>query len=361
MTHSSEVRFQRFFIVIVLVAITVLFFAMIRGFVVTILMAAIFSGLAHPIYRRLTALFRGREALASAVVVVLFLILVVGPLLFMFTLVAGEALRVSASARPWISSQLADPARIDQLLQTIPGARFLEPHRNEILTRAGELVGTAGSFLFSQITSTTRNTIAFVFQFFLFLYTMYYLLKDGAKMLRRIREFLPLPASDQERMLDKFTSVTRATLRGTLLIGVAQGTLAGIAFAVAGVDGALFWGTVMTCMSVVPGVGTAAIWIPASAMLFLMGRVGAAVGLALFCALVVGTIDNILRPRLVGEDTRLHPLLILFSTIGGLAFFGLSGFIVGPILAALFVAAWDMFGVAFRTSIDHARGAPQEE
>jgi predicted PurR-regulated permease PerM len=225
-----------------------------------------------------------------------------------------------------------------------------------VLAKAAEIVGNTGHYLFERITIGTRNTVTFLFQFFLFLYTMFYLLKDGRVMLERIREMLPLSYADQESLLGKFTSVTRATLRGTLLIGIVQGSLAGMAFAVAGIEGAFFWGMVMTLLSVVPGLGTAVIWIPATIVLFALDRVPQAIGLALFCGLVVGTIDNVLRPRLVGSETRLHPLLIFFSTIGGLALFGVAGFIIGPILAALFKSLWSMFAIVFRDSIADARG-----
>ncbi len=358
---GRDTRFRRAIVVILLAGITTLVLAMVRGFLVTILMAAIFSGLLYPLRRRVAARFGGRSAFASAVVVALFLLIVVGPMLGIVGLVAQQAIEVSQSVGPWLSDQLAGPARLDEILRGLPFYPLLAPYRAEILTKAAELVGSTGDFLFQRITSTTRNTIVFLFHFFLFLYTMYYLLKDGAPMLRRIREFLPLPDSDQELMLDKFVSVTRATLRGTLVIGVVQGTLAGLAFAAAGIDGALFWGTMMAGLSFIPGLGTAVVWVPAAAMLLLMGRTGAAVGLTLFCALVVGTIDNFLRPRLVGRDTRMHPLLILFSTIGGLAFFGFAGVVVGPILAALFVTAWDMFGASFRGPIARARGVDSAE
>jgi predicted PurR-regulated permease PerM len=159
-------------------------------------------------------------------------------------------------------------------------------------------------------------------------------------------------------MLDKFTSVTRATLKGTMLIGVIQGTLAGVAFWVVGIEGAIFWTTVMIVLSIIPAVGAALVWVPAAILLLAQGAVWRAVGLALFCGLVVGSVDNVLRPRLVGRDTKMHDLLILFSTLGGLVLFGVSGFIVGPILAALFVTVWEMFGAAFRDVLEEHQTPP---
>jgi predicted PurR-regulated permease PerM len=218
------------------------------------------------------------------------------------------------------------------------------------------MVGKTGTFLFDSLSATTRGTVQFLFHFFVLLYTMFFFLMDGSGLLRRILYYLPLPAEDESRMVDKFLSVTRATIKGTLLIGVVQGGLAGIAFAAAGIHGALFWGAVMTVLSVVPGIGTAVVWVPATIILALRGHVMTAVGLALFCALVVGSVDNVLRPRLVGRDTQMHELLIFFGTIGGILLFGALGFIVGPILAALFVTVWDMYGIAFRDVLPKREG-----
>jgi predicted PurR-regulated permease PerM len=159
-------------------------------------------------------------------------------------------------------------------------------------------------------------------------------------------------------MVEKFISVTRATLKGTILIGAAQGLLGGLAFWAVGIDGPIFWGTVMTVLSIIPGVGGALVLVPAAIVLGATGEVGRAIGLALFCALVVGSVDNLLRPRLVGKDTKMHELLIFFSTLGGLMFFGATGFILGPILAALFVTAWEMFGIAFHSALAEPDSRP---
>ena len=180
---------------------------------------------------------------------------------------------------------------------------------------------------------------------------MFFFLTGGPDLLQGVLAYLPLTAVDKQRMLEKFVSVTRATLKGTVLIGLAQGVLGGLAFWAANVDGAVFWGTMMTVLSIIPGVGGALIWVPAGIILISTGEVWRGIALAGFCGLVVGSVDNLLRPRLVGQDTKMHELLILFSTLGGLLLFGVMGFILGPILAALFVTAWEMFGTAFRTAL----------
>jgi predicted PurR-regulated permease PerM len=153
---------------------------------------------------------------------------------------------------------------------------------------------------------------------------------------------------DEQRMLDKFTSVTRATLKGTAVIGILQGGLAGMAFWVAGIPSAVFWGTIMAVLSIIPGIGTALVWGPAVIILAAGGNYLKAGGLGLFCALVVGSIDNLLRPVLVGKDTQMHELMIFFGTLGGIIMFGIMGIFIGPIVAALFVTIWEIYGVAFK-------------
>jgi predicted PurR-regulated permease PerM len=150
------------------------------------------------------------------------------------------------------------------------------------------------------------------------------------------------------RMLEKFTSVTKATIKGTLFIGFLQGLLAGAALGLVGIQGWVFWSAVMMLLSVIPGLGVALVWVPAAVYLFAVDRIIAAIVVAVWCAVVVGSIDNLLRPRLVGRDTRMPDLLILFSTLGGLMMFGIVGFVIGPILAAIFVTLWDIYGVVFQ-------------
>jgi predicted PurR-regulated permease PerM len=145
----------------------------------------------------------------------------------------------------------------------------------------------------------------------------------------------------------KFVSVARATIKGTLMIGLIQGGLGGLGFLAAGISGWAFWSVVMMILSVIPGVGTALVWVPGVIYLFAIGMAGKAIALGLWCALVVGMVDNVLRPRLVGRDTEMSDLLVLISTLGGIVAFGATGFIIGPIIAALWVTVWEIYGEMF--------------
>ncbi len=343
----TETKFRNAFLILLVAVISAAFVAMIRGFLLTIVLAAIFSGLSYPLDRWLLRRLPGRGALAALATLLLLLALVIVPVLAILATGAREALRLSETLRPRVERLLHEPGALERGLCTLPGFSYVEPYRQDILTNAGEIVGSTSAFLFAALSATTRATVVFIFDFVVLLYTMFFFLRGGPGLLRGVLAHLPLPEADKQRMLSQFMSVTRATLKGTVLIGAAQGTLGGLAFWAAGLDGAVFWGTVMTILSIVPGIGAALVWVPGAVILIANDALWRAIALALFCGLVVGSVDNVLRPRLVGRDTQMHELLIFFSTLGGLALFGALGFILGPILAALFVTVWGMFATAF--------------
>lgn len=344
-------KFHRLFILLLLVVISAVFLQMIRGFIVTVLMAAIFSGLAHPLYRRVLALVRGRRAAASVLTLVVILVAIVTPLVFFLGIVATEALEISESVTPWVKDHLREPSQIGQLLERVPYSEQLQvqvqAYSAQIIEKMGELAGKVSSFLVNSLSAATRGTVGFLFQLFVMLYAMFFFLTGGRAVLDKALAYVPLPDADKELMADKFVSVARATLKGTFVVGMVQGGLAGLAFAVVGIQGATFWGTLMVVLSIVPALGTALVWGPAVIYLFAVGETVSAIGLLVWCVLVVGTVDNFLRPMLVGHDTKMPDLLILLSTFGGLSMFGAVGFVLGPIIAALFIAVWQIYGAEF--------------
>ena len=351
---SADQRFKQVFLIALVAVISAAFFAMVWMFAMTVLLAAIFAGLSYPLYVRLTAQIGGRFRLAAVITLLMVLVLILGPLAAVLAAGANEALRLGQTLVPRLQQLASEPGVVFDRLQEVPGYAMLEPYREQIITRLAELIGDTGTFLFSAFSATTKATALFVFNLFVLLYTMYFFLTGGPSLLRSVLAVLPLSELDKARMVDRFISVTRATLKGTVLIGTTQGILNGLAFWVVGIDGAIFWGTVMTVLSIIPGIGGALVWVPAAIILAVTGELVRAIGLSAFCGLVVGTIDNVMRPRLVGRDTEMHDLMIFFSTLGGLSLFGVTGFILGPLLAALFVTAWEMFGVMFQRELDEA-------
>ena len=236
----------------------------------------------------------------------------------------------------------------DWLVQRFPAVAPYVPDQAKILESVGNAAQSVGGVLVAGASRIGAGTAAFLLDLFVMLYAMFFFLRDGRKILERIFYYMPLNHEDEELVLQRFTSVTRATIKGTLVIGVIQGALAGIGFWVAGLDGAAFWGTIMAILSIVPGIGAALIWVPAVIYLFATGQTLPATLLLIWCAAVVGTVDNILRPMLVGKDAKMPDLLILVGTLGGLFLFGPIGFIVGPIVCGLFLTVWDIYGTTFR-------------
>ncbi len=346
-----ENRFRRAFLLVFVLGITVLFLGLIRSFLLTILLAAIFAGLGYPLFLRLVTTFRGRRPLAALATLLIGFFALAAPLALVGYMVTLEAIRLTQNVRPWLTQVSQQPTSLAPLLDRLPFANHLLPYREQLLEKVGEWGSSLGRIIVSSLSNTTLGTVQALFTLFILAYTVFFLLLDGPEILQSVRKFLPLRQGERDLLLDKFVSVTRATLKGTLVIGAAQGTLAGLAFWVAGIDHAIFWGAIMVVLSVIPMLGGAIVWVPMCIVLALTGHWVKAVSLAAFCGLVVGSIDNVLRPRLVGRDTQMHDLMILFSTLGGIVVFGVVGFIIGPIIAALFQAAWGLFGLAFADNL----------
>ena len=334
-------------IVLLVISISALFFTMIEQFLMAIFLAGLFSALARPVYSRLEVTFNGHRHMASLTTLLLMIIVVLMPLMLLVGIIVGQAVDVGQSVAPWVKQHLDNPDQVTAYLQQLPFYDYLQPYREFILNKAGKVVSLISTFVVGGFSSATLGTANFLFMTFVFLYTMYFFQMEGPKLVRKVLYYLPLGNDDESLMLDKFTSVTRATLKGTLLIGILQGGLAGTAFAIAGIDNAVFWGTVMAVMSIIPSVGSALVWLPAAIILLIQGSVGSGVGLLIFCGLVVGSLDNVLRPVLVGKDTKMHELMIFFGTLGGIMMFGIAGIFIGPLIASLFVTIWELYGLEF--------------
>lgn len=349
--NISGRNFRTAFVLILVLSITALFLAVTWPFLKALLLGAILSGLARPLYRWITAKLGGRRSLAAAVTLLILFVLVVGPLSAFLGVVVKQALDVSDRAIPYVQQHFGGASTFnvhDWLVRKFPAAADYVPSQQQIMEQVGGAAKAAGGFLAGSASRLTAGTATFLLNLFVMIYAMFFFLRDGVAMLERIFYYMPLSHEDEARMLQRFASVTRATVKGTLVIGLIQGTLAGIGFWVAGIEGAAFWGTVMVILSVVPGIGAALVWVPAVIYLFITKQTMPAILLGAWCAAVVGTIDNVLRPTLVGKDAKMPDLLILIGTLGGLYLFGPIGFIVGPIVCGLFLTAWDIYGTAFK-------------
>jgi predicted PurR-regulated permease PerM len=368
----SQKTVQKIVLLLCVSGISAIFLAMTSQFLMSIFMAGLFTALTNPLYQRLLVRCRGKQTLTSLLTILVIVCLVLIPFSGLIGVVVAQAINVSQSVTPWVQSFLAQPTAFSDYQHKIPYYEQLLPYRDVIIQKLGILVGNASTLLIDSFSSMTKMTVNAALMSIIMLYTMFYFLIDGHKLLDKILYYLPLEDREEQLLLQRFTSVAKATIKGTLIIGIIQGTLCGIGFSLAGIQSPVFWGTLMAVLSIIPSVGTAIIWLPALIILLLLWDITGAIILGVVCGLISGNIDNVIRPRLVGNDTQMHDLFVLFGTLGGISMFGIIGIMVGPILAALFVAIWEIYGESFkeflpevasslRKSVDKVPANPEKE
>lgn len=343
---------NRFSVILLAVSISILFLSMISGFLMAIVMAAIFSGLIYPFYLKILNRFKGKTILSGMLTLLIFFFIVLIPVAGIIAVLVEQALSASETLGPLIRKELSEPNQLLADIQALPVVNKVFPDPEALADALEKLVKGAGSFVVNNLSNVTSGTVNFLFQFFIMLFTMYYFLVYGRDYLGKLLFSLPLNSNDEKRLLTKFTSVTRATLKGTFIIGAVQGAMGGVAMWIAGIPNTLFWGVIMAVFAIIPAIGPAIVWFPASIFLFIQGETTAGISLFLFGAIAISNIDNLLRPRLVGREAQLPDLMILFGTLGGLALFGAVGLIIGPIIAALFVTIWDIYGEVFHNLLE---------
>lgn len=356
MSSFQQGRFQQLFLLSLVIGVSAAFAWMIAGFVEALFLAALSAVLLQPMESWLAARLGGRNALAAALAVLAAILIVVIPLLGLLGLLAAEAAALSEAVSPWVQAQLADPQRLraSVLPDWVPLRDALAPYEVQITAKLGEIAGSIGSFLVNGLSRVTQGTVQFFLSLFVMLYALFYFLRSGASLAQETLACIPMSKRDKTLLSERVLSVIRATVKGTFLIGMLQGGLAGLAFLAAGIQGSVFWGAVMAVLSIIPGIGAALVWVPAVIYLLATGQVLAGTGLAIWCAAVVGTADNVLRPRLVGKDTQMPDLLVLLSTLGGLSLFGIVGIILGPMIATIFVAVWSLYRHSFAEQLSDA-------
>ncbi len=333
------------FFLLLLMGVTFLFFGMIQNFLLTsfwaILLALVFQ---QPYYKLLEKL-KGRENLAATLTLLIIVLVVVLPLFFVVTALVNESVRLYEQLQ---SGELNIDGMVKWVQERIPMAQdFLEQFGmsfEQLQDSIRNAAITATQMLANRAFNITQNLLSLVVNFFLMLYLLFFFLKDGKSIIQMIVEAFPMGDEREYRLLNRFANVARATLKGSLIVAVVQGTIGGLLFWAVGIEGAVFWGTVMTLFSLLPAVGSGLVWGPAAVIMLVNGNIITAVIIVIVGVFFIGLVDNILRPILVGRDTKLPDYLILLSTFGGITWFGLSGFVIGPCIAALFITCWDIFG-----------------
>lgn len=319
-------------------------------FLTAIIAAAVLTVLLKKPYHRLERLFHGHKV-ASALLTCLFAIfIIVTPLAGIAVLVVQEVNQLSH--RLDTGTELQDV--LDGVQTKIENTRFISGLVDDRAFSSDKIVSdvkglTSNVFGFAQ--KAYSGISSFILWIFVLFFTLFYFLIDGKRALRYLIEMSPLKDKHDKLLIEKFTSISRATLKGTFVVGIIQSVLGGIAFVIAGVPSPVIWTLVMLLFSVIPMVGTSIIWVPAGIILLATGNIWQGVFVLAFGAVIIASIDNILRPKLVGKDTQMHPLLIFFATLGGIYLFGLPGFVIGPIIISLFVALAEIYRTEFRDQL----------
>ena len=349
MMNAPEIRFRRGFVLVMTLAYAVAFIALVGKFFVPLVMAAVFCGVVYPLFLWFDRKLGGRRNTAATLTLVVSILVILIPSILLLGMVAEQALEVGEHLTPWIQRELSKPVSLEGgLPDWLPFKDKLEPYAGEIQAKLAQFTGKAGGYLAGSLAKMTQGTASFFFSLFVMLYAMFFFLQKGPSLLDTILGYFPLSKDDKSRMVTVALSVSRATIKGTLVIGMVQGALGGLGFAVAGIQGAAFWAAFMAILSIIPGIGATLVWAPAVIYLLMTGQTVAGLGLLAWSAGVVSTIDNVLRPRLVGRDTEMPDLLIFLSTLGGLVLFGAPGLVLGPILAALFLAVLSIYSRVFQ-------------
>jgi predicted PurR-regulated permease PerM len=325
-----------------LVIVTVAFGVLVANFVVPVFWAAVLAIVFRPVERWLALQFGNKRPNSSAALTLVIVVLVVFiPLGFVAVAVSREAVGLYER---FTTGELAVSDAMDRWVPALVrfGARFgITPAT--VRSNVADAAAAVGQFVASGALAFGQNAIKAAGQFGLMLYVLFFFLRDGDQLLRQIARALPLGDAREKALFERFTAVTRATLKGTLVVGAVQGTLGGVFFALLGLEGPVLWGAIMWACSLIPVIGPTAVWLPASIILLLSGSIAKGLTLLALGTFVIALADNLIRPILVGRETRMPDYVVLLSTLGGLMLFGLSGFVAGPAIAGLFITAWDMF------------------
>lgn len=346
--NFSKMRSVFFFALVssLLVAMVYLF----RPFFYPLFWAAVIAVMFYPHYQWLSSYLK-MPTLNSAIMVGVVILTIFVPSILVMSLLVNQ---VSTVYNKIDATTLIPQVKAanDWIKSATPFGAMIPNSAVEWTTKAAEFGNEVSSFVLDNITEVTQNSVKFIFNLFLMFYALFFFFRDGERILNRLKHLSPLGEKYEIMLYDRFTSTARATLKSTLIVGFVQGALGGLVFWLTGVPGAFVWAVVMTVFCVIPAVGSFVVWLPIGLITLLMGNVWQGLTILLVGLLLISTIDNVLRPLLVGGDIQMHPMLVLFSTLGGIFLFGVSGFVIGPVLASLCIATMSIYDHYYKHELD---------
>jgi len=340
--EGLHTRFARLFFGVITLLVLYYSYLIIKPYLLDIFMALVLFFTAKPLYAALTRLLRGYKALASALTCIILLLVILIPLFSLMSIIATQALEFSSQVSKgmqngdlwnWIA------ARIDALKLYLTRLNLpLPPGDIDLAQIVQTAVSKASAFIYTNAIGLIRGFTVFFFDLLLTLFIAFFMFLQGDDFIQAIKGLSPLDPAHNDEILRETEVTIKATLWGTVIVAVAQGALGGVGFLLFGLPQPAFWGTVMIPASVIPVVGSTIIWGPAAVYLLFTGHIGAGVGLILWGGVVVSVIDNILKPILMKGSSETPSIFILFSILGGLTYFGMIGFILGPLILSFLLS-----------------------
>ncbi|MBC6992991.1 AI-2E family transporter [Neolewinella lacunae] len=351
-TDLMRIQSNLFFILVA--GTTLLFLGMIGPFLLTVLWAVVLTIIFYGVYRWIAMRFKGRRpGLAAALTSLLLFLFVIVP----FALIGIALVQQGIGVFEKVQSGEIDPSAVvsyadENLPRLTESLDKVGVSMDDLRERVSGFAVEASQFVATRVLTFSGSVLNTFVQFTLMLYLLFFFLKDGKTIMRKITNTIPMGNVRERTLFTRFATVSRATLKGTLVVALVQGTIGGLTFAILGIPAALLWGVAMTLLALLPVGGSGIVWVPTCIILFAQGEVGKGIALLIVGSLIIGLADNLLRPLLVGRDTQMPDFLVLISTLGGITYFGLSGFVIGPTIAALFITVWEMMGRDYGGKID---------
>lgn len=345
-------NYNSYFFLFTLIGVSIVTFFIFKPFLVAILLAAILTVIFHRPYRYFLKITKWHKRI-SAFLTSLFAILVfVGLFAGIVALIANETsnLLQSANSQGDLFEKYIEPA-----IKSVNSNSLLNSLGIKAVINKDSIVNSISQIsqgTLSLVQKTYQSIAHFIFMAFIMFFTMYYFLIGGKDLLKKIMYLSPLKDSHEKILIEKFISISRATVKGTLVVAFVQGGIGGITFAIAGVPSATVWAVVMMFLSLIPMVGSSLVWFPVALVMLLTGNIWQGALILTVGLGIISLIDNFLRPGLVGKDIQMHPLVVFFATLGGISMFGFLGFIIGPIIVALFLSLWDIYAVEFKSQLN---------
>jgi predicted PurR-regulated permease PerM len=342
---------------LLIIAISLAFAWILWPFYGAVLWGAVLAIVFAPLYRRLSRSMRQQRNLAALTTVMIVVFIVILPL----TLIAASLVQEASGVYEKFQSGELNLARnFQQAVDALPTwvanllDRFGLTNLAGVQERLSAGLMKGSQFLAAQALNIGQITLELIVRLFVMLYLLFFLLRDGDELFRIIKDAIPLRAEQQRAVFKKFATVIRATVKGTIVVAVVQGALGGLIFWFLGVRAPLLWAVLMAFLSLLPAVGAALVWLPVAIYFVATGAVWQGLVLIAYGVLVIGLVDNFLRPILVGTDTKMPDYVVLISTLGGIEIFGMNGIVLGPMIAAMFIVVWDLFSASRSAQRGHA-------